>query len=378
MPLSATWTSKEVHGTWRNPFSGTLEGGTWDATLGNRIVNTLSSGKKQIFRAGKIASGSLNTTEGLPSLSLQLPVVDDPDNLPQGGSITLKITFASGSGGETFVLSPLQTWPDGDESTGGGFDLASILDPTIVPAAPPVAIIGKPGGVAALNAQGLVVNADGSVPAGTGGGGGGTTLTAYSQIAALTGYPATFPPTIGTTSTTAKQGDWLPSSQDINDASSIGRALITTASAAAARSTIGAGTSSLALGTTSTTAKAGDYQPTWTQVTGKPAVIAAGADAATARAAIGFDIAARQAVPWGRMAWNSITKKWAAWDPTAASGAGAYVDDAPRPNCPPGACTYDATNDATATQPIGAQAPQQVAGFAGDAGEFNSSSAFYT
>ncbi|AXN53921.1 hypothetical protein SEA_RABINOVISH_100 [Mycobacterium phage Rabinovish] len=59
------------------------------------------------------------------------------------------------------------------------------------------------------------------------------------------------------------------------------------ATQAAARSAIGAGTSSLALGTTSTTAKAGDYQPTWAQVTGKPAVIAAGADAAEARTAIG-------------------------------------------------------------------------------------------
>lgn len=59
------------------------------------------------------------------------------------------------------------------------------------------------------------------------------------------------------------------------------------ATAADARTAIGAGTSSLALGTTSTTAKAGDYAPAWGDVTGKPAVIAAGADAATARSAIG-------------------------------------------------------------------------------------------
>lgn len=41
------------------------------------------------------------------------------------------------------------------------------------------------------------------------------------------------------------------------------------------------------IGTTADTAKAGNYQPTWAQVTGKPAVIAAGADAAAARTAIG-------------------------------------------------------------------------------------------
>lgn len=40
---------------------------------------------------------------------------------------------------------------------------------------------------------------------------------------------------------------------------------------AAARSAIGAGTSSLALGTTAGTAKAGDYQPSWSDVTSKPA-----------------------------------------------------------------------------------------------------------
>lgn len=43
----------------------------------------------------------------------------------------------------------------------------------------------------------------------------------------------------------------------------------------------------LAIGTTASTAKAGDYQPAWSDVTSKPAVIAAGADAATARTAIG-------------------------------------------------------------------------------------------
>ena len=57
--------------------------------------------------------------------------------------------------------------------------------------------------------------------------------------------------------------------------------------AAAARAAIGAGTSSLALGTTAGTAKAGDYEPTWSEVGSKPAVIAAGATDTDARAAIG-------------------------------------------------------------------------------------------
>jgi hypothetical protein len=76
-------------------------------------------------------------------------------------------------------------------------------------------------------------------------------------------------------------------SDDITDASVIGRSVLTAADAPAVRAAIGAGTSSLTIGTTAATAKAGNYAPAWSEVTGKPAVIAAGADAAAARSAIG-------------------------------------------------------------------------------------------
>lgn len=56
---------------------------------------------------------------------------------------------------------------------------------------------------------------------------------------------------------------------------------------AAARQAIGAGTSNLTLGTSGSTAKAGDYQPSWADVTSKPAVMAVGATQADARSAIG-------------------------------------------------------------------------------------------
>ena len=67
---------------------------------------------------------------------------------------------------------------------------------------------------------------------------------------------------IGTTSTTAKAGDYRPTAANISDATTIGRSMLTAATVAAARTAIGAGTSNLAIGTTSATAKAGDYQPT--------------------------------------------------------------------------------------------------------------------
>lgn len=48
-------------------------------------------------------------------------------------------------------------------------------------------------------------------------------------------------------------------SNDITDASTVGKAVLTAADAAAARAAIGAGTSSLTLGTTGTTAAAGNH-----------------------------------------------------------------------------------------------------------------------
>lgn len=59
-----------------------------------------------------------------------------------------------------------------------------------------------------------------------------------------------------------------PSSTNIADATAIGRALLTADSAASARSTIGAGTSNLALGSTSTTAAAGDHNHALSGLTG--------------------------------------------------------------------------------------------------------------
>ena len=70
----------------------------------------------------------------------------------------------------------------------------------------------------------------------------------------------------------------------------IGKALLDAADAASARTVIGAGTSSLVIGTTSTTAKAGNYQPASTNISDSTAVgrsLITAASAAAARTAIG-------------------------------------------------------------------------------------------
>ena len=97
---------------------------------------------------------------------------------------------------------------------------------------------------------------------------GRSVMTAASSTAARTAIGAgTSNLAIGTTNTTAKAGDYQPSSSNISDSTTVGRALIVAVDAATARTAIGAGTSNLAIGTTSTTAKAGDYQPTSANIT---------------------------------------------------------------------------------------------------------------
>lgn len=104
--------------------------------------------------------------------------------------------------------------------------------------------------------------------------------TAWDDI---TGKPTTFPPVVGTTATTAKAGDYAPDWGDVTGkpatfAPTIGS---TATTALAGNTTIppAATWANLSgkpatfpptVGTTAATAKAGDYQPTWAQVSGKP------------------------------------------------------------------------------------------------------------
>ena len=58
-------------------------------------------------------------------------------------------------------------------------------------------------------------------------------------------------------------------SDSIADATAVGKSVLTAATAAAARTAIGAGTSDLAIGTTASTAKAGNYTPSVAEVSGR-------------------------------------------------------------------------------------------------------------
>jgi hypothetical protein len=77
----------------------------------------------------------------------------------------------------------------------------------------------------------------------------------------------------------------------ISDATAVGKQVLTAADAATARNAIGAGTSNLAVGATASTAKAGDYQPAWNDVTGKPSTFAPAAHGHSTADVTGLDAA---------------------------------------------------------------------------------------
>lgn len=178
------------------------------------------------------------------------------------------------------------------------------------------------------------------------------TPTAHSHAwSEVTGKPTVFPPEIGSTATTAVAGNdarltnaRTPTAHthtvsELSDASTVAKTALVAADAATFRSAIGAGTgnSNLAIGTTSTTAKAGDYQPTWAQVTGKPTTFAPIIGSGAADAVAGNDARLTNArTPTAHThLWADITDKPTTFAPiigstatTAVAGNDARLTDA--------------------------------------------------
>lgn len=145
------------------------------------------------------------------------PASDDPDIVQQGWSVSVSEGLTSGKG-RSYAIQPLLAHLDQPIP---GINLGAIEMPpgsATVPA--PMYAKGIAGGVAALDADGDVVDATGAKVVGGSGSGGTGSVTAAS----------------------------------ITDATTVGRAVLTAASAAAARTALGAGTSSVTIGTVAGTA----------------------------------------------------------------------------------------------------------------------------
>ena len=139
-------------------------------------------------------------------------------------------------------------------------------------ALPPGGPLLTPSEFAVLDARLQVVEAGG------GGGGGGGDVPSSRTITAGTGLTGggtlaadrTISVDFGTTAGKVAEGNHGHAAVKITDSTTVGRAVLTAADAATARTAIGAGTSSLVLGSTAATAKAGDYVPAWGDVIGTP------------------------------------------------------------------------------------------------------------
>lgn len=111
-------------------------------------------------------------------------------------------------------------------------------------------------------------------------------LDTLGELAAALGDDPDFATTITTQIAGKADAVHTHTASQISDSTETGRAVLTAASETAARTAIGAGTSSLVIGTTSTTAKAGDYQPTALNISDATATgraLITTASAATAR-----------------------------------------------------------------------------------------------
>ena len=109
--------------------------------------------------------------------------------------------------------------------------------------------------------------------------------------------------------------------------SAIGQALNRAATAADARSAIGAGTSDLAIGTTSTTAKAGDWTPTWGEVQSKPTTFPPSTHTHTTAQVSGLDAALNSKVVKSGETVEVWSGTQAAYDalPTATKNALGFI-----------------------------------------------------
>lgn len=323
MPAPTTsWNLVRVYGTWRGQDGG-LRAGTYKVTIPVRITNATDD---VIIPAGVYAEGALQTSvNGSPSLDVQVPATDDPDNLETGWKVRIEVRFTDGAAAETYQIDV--------PYASAGVNLRTIVlspNPTVQAAQLKV---GLAGGLARLDSDGDVVDAD------------GIKVTAGGIInwADLSGKPATFPPAphthvvadifdatpLGrslmqaTDAASARSligagtgsGTGSVTSNDITDASTVGKGVLTAASASAARTILGAGTSSLALGTTAGTAKSGDYVPAWGEVTGKPSTFppTIGTTSTTAKAG--------DYVP----AWTEVTNKPSTFPPATHTHPAADV-----------------------------------------------------
>jgi len=152
MPLSA-WDKTRVYATWYT-HTATRIPGTWKVTMPARV--TMEDGEA-IIPAGVYATGELWVSdETRPALDIMVPSNQDPDVTPLGWQIVLEVTLTIPGGAR--IVERYQI----DTPLNGEVNLRTIpLAQNILPSQN-FLLRGVAGGVAALDSEGRVVDADGN------------------------------------------------------------------------------------------------------------------------------------------------------------------------------------------------------------------------
>lgn len=159
------WDTVPITGKYLN-VDGSPKSGRIVFTIMERVY---SADGTTIYPAGGQVSVDLQPNG---TISTTFPAADDPDIMPSDWTVKVDEKLSDNSG-LTYYIAPTLA--------GGEIKLGSIIHPTIAQPASSL-IKGVPGGVAALDSSGQVVDANGDPVAGV------------TDWASLTGKPATFAP----------------------------------------------------------------------------------------------------------------------------------------------------------------------------------------
>lgn len=156
----SSWSLVRVYGTWTD-HQGMLLTGNYKIKVPTRLTNSAAD---IIIPAGVFASGTLDTTAGVPSLSVLCPSTDDPDIQQDGWLLEVEVTFTFGLAGEKYVIEvPIANRPIEDGGNGLGINLRTIALTSQLPPQAAMYGVGVAGGLATLSEDGLaVLNADGN------------------------------------------------------------------------------------------------------------------------------------------------------------------------------------------------------------------------
>ena len=150
--ITPTWQGVTLTGTYcESKPGGARLNGTATFKLTQRVVNRT---ERKIFPPGIFATTNLSTDPSSPSFSVVVPATDDPDNLPNGAMVEVTVKLDGFPTPEIFLISvPV--------ATAGALDLVDFVPTTAISAkaatqAGFATLLGKPGGVASLTAEGVI------------------------------------------------------------------------------------------------------------------------------------------------------------------------------------------------------------------------------